>query len=349
MATLLSPADLVDFATLTLDRFTKRSWVDISLADQHFIAASKLYTSKKVKERGGKTVKWQVQVRNQGLARNTTMMSPDQIGIVDHMTTGSVPFRKQTTNFSFGHEEEEFQSDAETIIETLKVREHACMNDMWELMEENLWSAPQTTTENRPMGIPFWIKKDATTTPGGAFNGGNPTGFSDGAAGISSTTYPRYKNWTFGYTNVDRDDLVAKVRKAMRFCEFKNPHAFAQLDSAKSNWGFYTTETVLAGLELLLEGRNDNLGVDLAKYMGSVLINGSPVEWVPYLNDNDTSDPFYGVNWAAFIPFVQKGYDMRRSEPIPVPHQHNWWTVHFDHYCNYMCINRRRCFVGSKS
>lgn len=349
MSTLLSPADFVDFAQLTLSRFTKKSWIDISLGSQHYIAASKLYTSKKVVERGGTNVRWEVQVRNGQAARNVTLLQPDQMSIQDLMTYATVPFRKQTNSFSFGLEEEEFQSGPELIIDVLKVREHACMNALFELMEDNLWQAPQTTTENRPYGVPFWIKKDATTTVGGAFNGGNPTGFSDGAGGISSTTYTRWKNWTFGYTNVDRDDLVAKVRKAMRYCEFKNPHAFAQLDAGKSNWGFYTTETVLAGLELLLDSRNDNLGVDLAKYMGSVLINGSPVEWVPYLNDNDSTNPFYGINWTVFKPFVKSGWDMKRSEPIQQPFQHNWWTVHIDHWCNYLCENRRRCFVGSTS
>jgi hypothetical protein len=38
------------------------------------------------------------------------------------------------------------------------------------------------------MGIPFWMQKDASTTPDGAFNGGNPTGWSSGAGGIDSTT-----------------------------------------------------------------------------------------------------------------------------------------------------------------
>ena len=72
-------------------------------------------------------------------------------------------------------------------------------------------------------GIPFWLQKDATTNVNGGFEGGNPAGFSGGAGGIDSDAYPRWRNWTFGYTNVTVDDLVKKVKKALTFTHFMPP------------------------------------------------------------------------------------------------------------------------------
>jgi hypothetical protein len=223
------------------------------------------------------------------------------------------------------------------------------MNSMAELNEENLWSAPTASTDTRPMGIPFWIQKDAATTVGGGFNGGNPSGFTGGAAGISSTTYPRWKNWTFGYSAADRDDLVVKVKKSLAFTNFQAPHPHPELGFGEAKYSMYTTYRVQEPLERLAENRNDNLGPDLAKYRNAVVIGGVPLTWVPYLEANDTSDPVYGVNWKVFRPFVKKGCNMRRNPPKESARQHTVREVHVDNWMNYICLNRRACFVGSKS
>jgi hypothetical protein len=193
------------------------------------------------------------------------------------------------------------------------------------------------------------MQKDASTTPEGGFNGGNPTGFSSGAAGVSSTTYPRWRNWTFGYSQVTTDDLVRKVKKALAFTHFQAPVPHPELGFGKSDYTIYTTYRVQEPLERLAESRNDNLGKDVARYMNSVTIGGVPVKWVPYLEANDTSDPLYGVNWKVFRPFVKKGANMRRNPPKPAARQHTVREVHIDNWMNYICYNRRMLFVGSQA
>ena len=227
------------------------------------------------------------------------------------------------------------------------VRELDAMNSMAELNEENLWSAPTGPNDNRPWGIPYWIQKDASTTPGGGFNGGNPTGFSGGAGGIDSSLYPKWKNWTFGYTNVTTDDLIKKVKKALRYCKFMPPHKFPETGFGDFKFEMFTVYDVLEKCERLAEQRNDNLGVDLAKYMGAVMIGGFPMRWVPYLTDNDSTNPIYGINWKVFRPFVKKGCMNRRHPPKPAANQHNVREVHIDTVMNYLVTNRRSTFVGS--
>ena len=343
----LTPDQIDDFVTLTLSNFKKYKWTDLSLEHQEYISAT-LIDEKKVMEQGGKDISFRIKLRNTGNARNTGMFAQDQTRVEDVMTSASAPWAMQTTNFSYDIDEDLFQSDRETIIKELQIRDHDAMSDLAELNEENLWTAPTGTTDTRPMGIPFWIQKDATTTVEGAFNGGNPSGFTSGAAGVSSTANPRWKNWTFGYTNVSGDDLVRKVKKAIAFTKFVAPVPYPELGYGKAEYTIYTTYRVQEPLERLAETRNDNLGSDVAKFINTVTIGGIPVKWVPFLEANDTSDPVYGVNWKAFRPYCKTGATMRRNPPKQAARQHTVREVHVDNWMNYVCVNRRLTFVGSK-
>lgn len=342
----LRPDQVDDFVNLTLPLFKTKKWVDLSLDLTDYVASRVL--AKKITERGGPDIRFKVQVKNTGLARSTGLYATDVTGVEDVTTQGIIPWSFQTVNWSYDVLEPLFQSDRETIISELMVREHDAYNSMAELQEEHLWGAPTSTTDDRPFGIPFWIQKDASTTPAGAFNGGNPSGFTSGAASISSTTYPRWKNWTFGYTNVTPDDLVKKVKFALYSTNFRAPHPHPELGFGQSDYHIFTVYDVREALERLAETRNDNLGNDVARYINNVMIGGVPVEAVPYLDSNDTSDPLYGVNWKAFRPYVKKGVDMKQTRK-PAPLQRNVRQVHYDTAMNYACYNRRACWVGSKA
>ena len=290
----LLPDQLDDFVNLTLDNFKKRRWVDISLDNQHHIFASKMFKKKgKDPEKGGVQLNWKVQVSNTGTAKHSELYAVDATGVKDLTQSAKQKWSKQTVNFSYDIEEDAMQSDRETIIREIEVREHSMYNDFFELMETAMWSAPSSDSQSPrpPSGVPFWIQK-STTTPGGGFTGGNPSGFSSGAGGLSSSSYANWKNWAFNYTRISRDDALAKWRKAVAFTNFQAPRIFAEFArGGESDWGFYTNYDVVEKLEKLLEGRNDNLGVDLAKYSGSAVFKGNPVVWVPYLQTNDSSDP----------------------------------------------------------
>lgn len=345
---MLTPDQIDDFVELTQNNFKRYKWTDISLPLTEYISAQ-LINDKKVMEQGGPNVAWKVKTKNTGNSRNTGMYAQDQTAVEDVAKGASAPWAMQTTNYSYDIYEDIFQSDRETIVREMEMRDHDAMSDLAELNEENLWTAPTSSSDTRPRGIPFWIIKDATTTPGGAFSGGNPSGFSDGAGGLSTSDYPRWDNWTFGYTNPTVEDLVAKTKKAMVFTKFKAPVPHPELGFGKDSRVIYTTYRVLEPLERLAESRNDNLGGDLARYQGSVTIGGVSVVYVPYLEENDTSDPLYGINWKYFRPVCKRGATMVRHKPEKAAKQHTVREVHIDNWMQYICYNRRAQFVGSKS
>ena len=343
----LTPENIDDFVNLTLSLFKRHKWTDLSLEHQEYVSSG-IINDKNVQERGGKDISFRIKHKNTGNARNTGMFAQDITKVEDVTTTASVPWSMATVNFSYDIYEDLFQSDRETIIKELKIREHDALSDMAELNEENLWTAPTSTTDTRPMGIPFWLQKDATTTVGGGFEGGNPTTHSAGCASVSSATFPRWSNWTFGYTNVATDDLVKKVKKSLAFTNFTPPVPHPELGYASPSHAIYTTYRVQEPLERLAETRNDNLGADVAKYINSVVIGGVPVKWVPYLESNDTDDPLYGINWKYFRPCVKKGANMKRNPPKPAAKQHTVREVHIDNWMQYCAYNRRAMWVGSK-
>ena len=343
----LTPDQLTDFSNFTLSRFYRRRWVDISLPFQRYISAS-MFTKKKIQEQGGKDIEFQVQLKNTGNAVNTGLFAQDVTGVEDVSESGTVPWSKQSTNFSFDVDEPAFQTTETEIVSILAVREHDAYNSLHELNEENLWTAPTGTTDTRPMGIPFWIQKDATTDVNGAFNGGNPSGFGSGAAGISSTTNTNWRNWTFGYTQVTIDDAVKKMKKSIAFTRFVAPHKHPELTFGGSDYMIYTTYAVQEALERLAETRNDNLTNDVARYVDNILVAGIPTRWVPFLNENDTVGSIYGVCWQSFRPIVKRGVFMRPTR-VPSPNQHTVRRVFYDTWMNYICINRRNQWRGTTS
>jgi len=340
----LLPHNVDDFVALTLPEFKRGSWTDLALEYTEYVSAQ-LLSSKSVVEQGGPSISFRIKTRNTGNARTSGLFDQDITKVEDVMISASVPWAKQTTNFSYDVDEPEFQSDRETIIKILQIRKHDAESDMAELMEQLFWSAPTSSTDAKPFGIPFWIQK-SSTTPAGGHTGGNPGGFAAGCAGVSSTDYPRWRNWSFNYTQPTTDDLVKKVKKALAFTNFVAPVPHPELGFGKSDYNIYTTYRVMEPLERLAETRNDNLGSDLAKYIGTVTIGGVPVKWVPYLEANDTSDPLYGVNWRTLRPIIKKGANMRLNPPIQGARQHTTRTVHIDNWMNWIAYNRRLLWVG---
>lgn len=345
----LYPEQLDDLAELTFNRSKRKQWVDLSLDNQDYVFAQQFMNGKnKTPVKGGPLQQWKLQTGKTGQARWTGMFSEDQTTVKNLMTGAEQKWAIMTTNFSYDINEPEFQGDDITmIINELQVREHDMYSGYVELMESALWTAPTSSTQDpRPMsGIPFWLQKNATE----GFNGGNPSGFSDGAGGVNTTTYSNWKNYTFGYEAVTRDDIIAKWKKAVTFTKFKAPHNYNELGGGTPNWMFYTTYRLQEPLMQFLDARNDKI-TDLAGTQ-NCLFNSIPVETAFELENAtqdgyDSTDPIYGINWKTFEYFCQKGKEMVRKKPTEAPLQHNVRNVFMDSIGNLQCFNRRGNFVG---
>lgn len=348
MATL-RPDQLDDLVELTYNTHVKRrTWVDISMANQEYIGA-RLIQGKAGELKSGPKVLFKLQVRNLQSARWTGLYSKDSYDARNLSIGGEEIWSKITGNYTYDVDEPEFQSgDPGELVDEIAMREHGAENNMIEVLESAIWTSPSSSTVD-PMplkGFPYWIQKSATE----GFNGGNPSGFSAGCGSVDASTYTKWKSYTFSFAGVTRSDFVSKLIRAIEFTKFKAAHRYAATNNEKPQFELWTVWDVLEALYQYLDARNDNLR-DVAGMAGSAKIMGIPIDWCPELTNSgqdgyDSQNPIYGINWSVIKLYRKKGADMRRTGPIPVPGQHDTRAVHRDSWLQMCCTDRRRTFVG---
>jgi hypothetical protein len=338
----LQAEQIIDLVTTTQKNLGRMKWTDLTSTLHNYVALPKILVEKKVGFQSGTAIQFNVQMGTSGAARNVGLGQSDQTNIGDTMKTATVPWRHQNTNYGFFRQEIRMNSGPEQIVELVKTRRHDAMVDLAKLFEANFWSKPVDSTDSlKPFGVPYWIVPSATT---GLF-GLNPSGFSDGAGGLSSTTYDQWRNLTAQYAAVTKADLIKKLRLCYTKANFKSPISPAPPSYADgSGWGIYSGyDNVLSVAEEMLEAQNDNLGNDVASRDGAVTFRRIPWEWVDYL-DSDATNPVCGINWATFKPFFLEGEYMVENPPEKVSGQHTTFRVDVDCTHNYVCYNRRENF-----
>jgi hypothetical protein len=346
----LSIDDLVDLTTVTLSTLDKGKWQDIATDLQEYVALKKLLKKNKISFDSGKAIDVNVMVDYEDSAQNVGLFHVDDVNVSDGMKRGSIPWRSTTANYAWDVQEVAVNRNPARIIDLLKTRRAGSMISLAAKMESNFWGKPATSSDNvMPFGIQYWIVPNSAE----GFNGGAAAGFTSGPAGLSPTTYTRWKNWTAQYTNVTQEDFIQKIRQAMVKTNFMSPVDDMIGGPTGDNYGYYTNYDVIYQLENVAAAQNDNLGNDVASKDGRVLFYRRPVTYVPYLDSNNLEageqDPFYGINWSVFQPVFLQGFYMKEGKPRPSPKQHNVVEVHWDLTYNFRCVNRRRCFIVNKS
>ena len=342
--------DYTDLVTTTLRHLEKTTWADIVIDNQRHIAMPKVLKSKKVQFGSGYGHQWNVRVLSNDAARNVKLNETDNPTTADTQITGNIPWRHSETHWALEERIISMNKAPARLVDLLQTSRVDAMTDLAELMETNFWSVPASSSDSLvPFGVPYWVTATSISTTGG-FNGGAATGHTE-VGGINPSTYARWKNWNCTYSQISKQDLVRKWREAATKTEFRPP-VDGPFSNMNSQYSFYTDYAVLATLEELLEGQNDNLGNDVASKDGSTVFRRIPVEWVPYFDNNsgtsDTTNPVYGINWAVFKPCFLSGEYMKETKVQPHPLQHRTIVQYIDCTYNFFCVDRRRNFVLSK-
>lgn len=349
------PEDIDDLNNLVLPTIVKQGkWTDLSLNVQHLTVAKRFLANlKKDPVSSGPTQKWTLQTANTGSASWTDLFAQDQTARANIATLASQQWALATGNYTWDTREEIFQSDSRQVIcDHLKMLAHSSRTNALLLFENAMWSAPTSSSQRprRMSGIPFWLQKSATT----GFNGGNPTGFTDGAGNVAVATVPNWRNWTGTYSEVSDDSLFAQMRLACLKTNFEAPDPYPQATPQKPNWMFYTDSTTRLLVERDLLTKNDNIK-DSGEFIGLGMFNSIKFDWVPVMEDStsvayDTQNPVYGINWSTFDFEFQMGSELKFGKP----HQamncgHNVRQVDWDASCNLKCMDRRSNFVFYKA
>lgn len=348
----LEVADLAGIVSTTLSNYGRGKITDIASDLQEYIVMSKLMKGDKLKKKdGGKDITFFLTATLGSNARDVGLYSVDAPNVTDSNLSGTVPWRFTETSYSFDVREPEINAAGpERLIELIMERRGREMAGLAEHMEERFWGAlPASTDKVKPFGLKYWLVATSGYTADGAggFYGGDPSGFTSGAAGIATATYPGWKNWASNYSAFTRENLLTKMRKLARETRFKSPIDFPNYDKADSGpdvrqkFQIYVNGDTQENLKQLGEDQNDNLGSDLGG--SDVTFNGSPIIWVPYLDD-DSTNPIYFVNWGVFAIAVMKG-ELFRDKTLPAPNQHNVLNAFTDICWNTCCEDRRKLGV----
>lgn len=335
---VLTDKEIGDLVTSTLDDLGRGSFEQIATDLTEHEAMSRILKRDKVAFQSGTGIQWTVMVKDSGNAKNIGMFQEDATDVQDVLKQASVPWRHTVTSWAFDRRELLMNRGAAEIVDLLRVRRADGMISLSKLMEKNFWSKPaDSTDETEPFGVPYWLVKNATE----GFNGGNPAGFSSGAGNLSSSTYPKWSNWSAKYVNFSKADLIRKLRKGHRNIMFKSPVSIPDFRrGAGQKYRLYTNESVIAAIEDLGEAQNENLGRDIASLDGTMVFKGNPIIRVPYL-DPDTTNPIYMLNFGWFYPTFLRGDWLRESGVKQKANQHNTFCVFIDCTWN-ICMRNRR-------
>jgi hypothetical protein len=344
----LQVEDIADVVEMVKDSEDRGTYTLLTTELQNYPAMRQLFKGKAKRESGGEQLSFNVMVASNESAQTTSLFAEIDVAQADLFKVGRVPWRHVTNHYLFDEREPVINSRPHDLVNIVKGRRTDCFVDLAVKFEEWFWTEPtgDEAADDAPIyGVQYWCPI-VVTTAAGAFQGGNPSGFSGGCAGLSSTTYPKWQNWSAQYTAVSEADFIEGLEKATWQCDFKNPVAIP--GTTGSNYGFYTTYDTFKSIRKIARDRNDDLGFDLSTtgptYMGNEIMA------VPYLETNyATQDPFYGIDWSVFKPTFLRGEWMKEVIVKRPGKMHRAVVVFLDSTLNIECKNRRKLFGLAKS
>lgn len=342
----LSPDQIVDLVQATqVGLIKKKAFLNLRSDLTDYVAVRELYKNHQHQFEGGREWEFTAQVDDNHSARVVGLYEDDSAAIADSLIKGSVGPRFTDANYVFDVHEKALNGGPDQVVDFVYTKYCGMIESHWKLLESLCWGKPESSADKKtPYGIAYWITKGATE----GFTGGDPVGFADGRAGISTSAQPRWANWSAPYTNVSKEDLITKMRRAVRKTKFRSPISHAEPTVGSFKNGIYTNDTVIDQFEMILESQNMNLGKDLASMDGRTTFKSRPVVYAPYL-DNDSTDPIYLIDWSTLAFGIIKGWKERVSKPQVVAGKHNVHAVFLDASLNLICTDLRRQAVLHKA
>lgn len=362
MPASVTATSIQDIMTFYLEKFMANTWEDASRDYQHFVTADELFTKRRKRSPASERCTFNLKVDTADNTVPDSFFKADSLNRVDLGIKGAVNWHFQKTHFMADSREPALLSGSETqILDYMKMQESDMYDGFFKKNEDWFWTLPTgpndgTIGDPLPFGLPYWLVQSSTAAFG--FNGGLPSGYTD-VGGVSSTTYPKWKNGTFTYGSMSSEDFGKKISEAIDKCQFRAPKPMGENVPSRSSYKLYSSYKPYQDYQDSLFNANDNIGTDLGKYRGgapSSTVNeqhfrGIPWIWVPALTEvggtaRDLNEPVYGVNWDTFEVKSYHDFFMKRTKPIVLDDAHNTVVQWMDTGYQIYNTSRRSNFVG---
>lgn len=348
---IFTPEELTDLVATTRKHpaIRKNSWTNLMTGLQRYVVGQKILKSKRKKViDSGTSVDFKAQVNAGVNFAMSGLHDTDDLRLVETMITGNVPFRFMKWGYYMDVREDDFNKGSEKILDYMKTREAAEEQGAADGIENQFFSKPADSSDTTSLwGLFYWIKYVAGTP---SFQGGNPVGFSSGAGGIDSASYTRWQNWTGDYTNFTDTDLVDKFQDATFYTDFISPigNQFSEVKDPEFDLMILCNWASLKEIKKIAKSQNESLGFDLDAVRDKVTFQGTPFVVASKLGDGSithVTNPFIGIDFSTFFPFVKRGEWMRKTTVGPTQGAHNRMENWTDCCMNIICDNRRRQWI----
>lgn len=333
--------DLTAFANSTYNRIVKQrgTWQDIAHTAQDFHVMSRLLNEKSVTYKSGKAIEWYLAEAYNESPKAVGLLEPDTLNLSRNSTRAEIPWMHMTGNMSIEEHLVQMNSEsAERVYDDIVKARYELLGG-WAEALETMFFADTANDGKTPFGLPYYVVKyDNAGTFG--FDGGNPTNFSGGAAGLPVASHPNWKNPVYQYTSVTEDDLISGLEQMFDKSVFKRPAAYPSIVDEKTRREILTNYAALQAYRSFCKTMGDGSRRD-AGDVNEVMFRGIPMKWVPEL-DADTENPYYMIDWSSIQFAVLKNFFLKEGAFKEVSGYHNLRTMFMDLSLNLMCWDRRR-------
>jgi len=342
----IAVSDMADIVISTLNSLYSRGTLVDQMTDlQEHVGFNELLKNKKERLSAGRGIPIRAVVSPNGSAKNTGLYGTQEYNKSDALIEGSVPWRFTSANMVFDSMHESMNSGPEAILDEVKIEKARMMTDLVELCERNVWGVPDNSADSKtPYGVEYWLVKNATL----GFNGGNPTGFTAGRAGIDSNTYTRNKNYTGKYTTVGdtvNTGLINMMEQAADKTDWIAPAPLPQQARTGYSRGIFCNHATKMEMKNVAKANNDSLGYDLSTK--EPIFRGATIRYVPYF-DSKTDGPVYMIDFNNFYPVILKEWFLKDIQVTQLPNQPTCFAMVTMLVWNIVCTNLRRQVVFYK-
>lgn len=344
---VVQATDFGDMVAGTLRHLGKGKYQQIAQSKQDYEIFQRWFKKDKVMLDSGIGIQRTLMSRLPNSAAHVGMGAVDNVAITDLVDQLQVPWVHAVTSWAVIYQETLMNRGEALIYNIIKPRRDGAMLALIEAIESRAWQAPSSSSDRlNPYGIPYYVVKASGTA---GFNGGAPSGHST-VAGVSMTTTPNYKNYTWTYTLADgitKLGAIKSTRTALRKCGYRSPIPGSDYSASAGRYCVYVNGDTIEQMTDVGESQNENIGRDLAPPaygVGQLMFRTFDVRWVPEL-DADASNPIYTIDHSTFGVYGLKGNWFRESQNN-APNQHDIVQYFEQLSYNYLCFDRRRNGVG---
>lgn len=339
MGQVLTPENMPDAVIATMNKLNKGKWIGEMVDLQEHIGFNVMCRDRREQAKSGRGVTVRYVMDHNHSAQHVGLFGTMEFERDDAMVEGTIPWCYTDGNMVYDEREPDMNAGPEEVVNLVSMENARMMTSIIELSEEDVWGIPASEDDNdTPFGVSYWVTKHASL----GYYGGDPSGFTSGRAGVSSSTYSRHKNFTGAYTSVDDTEntgLTYMMDMAAAKTKWVPPAPEPGMGRKGFSRGIYCNWATQQKLGLFAKDNNDALGWDVATR--TPIFKGIPIKYVPYF-DSDSTNPVYMLDHNHIYARFLKNWWMKRINVQRLPKQPHCFAVIVSMVWNIVCDDVRR-------